>query len=316
MFTELIRELGVKGLQVEELYGLEEGFVEELQPVFGLIFLFKWDTALESRRKREVLEDGAAVVPPEVFFARQTVHNACATQAILSIILNIASSAPGIEVGPDLVRFRAFAEGLDAEMRGEEIGANELIRRVHNSFARPELMYTDPASRRSASASDEDPFHFVSLLPVGGTLYEFDGLKAGPVSHGRCSEQWIGSALEVVQRKISDIQESGAGEIRFNLMAVIKDRSLLYRERIDQQIRSICQLEDSLRLHPAADPNDPSDPRQQQISNLLAQNADLEARLEEEQLKTLQHQRENARRRHNFVPLALSLLTELAKTVK
>jgi ubiquitin carboxyl-terminal hydrolase L5 len=246
---------------------------------------------------------------PSVFFAQQTVQNACATQAILSILLNVPATAD-VELGPDLLNFREFTQELSPEMRGESIGANEVIRRVHNGFARPELAMVESKSKRS-HGKEEDPFHFVSFLPIGDTLYEFDGLKPAPISHGTCGDAWIGKALKTIGEKIEEIQNAGSGEIRFNLMAVIKDRASLYREKIDQQIRLICQLEDSLRLTPASDSNDP---RQHQIQALFAQNADLEERLEEEQLKMSQQQRENARRRHNFVPLAVALLTEMAKT--
>jgi len=293
---------------VEELCGLDESLVSDLAPIYGFIFLFKWDPSVESKRKKQALEPSE--IPKGTFFASQTVQNACATQALLSILLNVPLTAP-VELGGDLLTFRDFSQGLTPEMRGEAIGSNELIRRVHNSFARPEMaMIADAPQKRSASKED-DPFHFVSFLPIGDMLFEFDGLKPAPIPHGRCGDNWTAGALKAIAEKIEGIQKSGDGEIRFNLMAVIKDRAAHYRECIDQQIRLICQLEDALRLNPA---NTPTDPRSDQIQSLLAQNAELEARLEEEQIKNSGYQRENARRRHNFVPLAIALLKEMAAT--
>jgi ubiquitin carboxyl-terminal hydrolase L5 len=71
-----------------------------------------------------------AQAPPGVFFAKQTIQNACATQAILSILLN----RPQLDLGPCLADFKSFSDLLDPEMRGEAIGNMEVVRTVHNSF--------------------------------------------------------------------------------------------------------------------------------------------------------------------------------------
>ena len=99
VFTELITSLGVKDAQVEELYALDLDYMKQLSPVYGLIFLFKW-TPEEHNRPVEDYFPG--------FFAHQVVNNACATQAILSILLN----RPELELGTILEEFKSFTSDL------------------------------------------------------------------------------------------------------------------------------------------------------------------------------------------------------------
>ena len=80
-----------------------------LRPVHGLIFLFKW------QREAPDLAEAATVEDPEVFFAQQVVPNACATQAILSVLFN----RPEISLGPELTSLKQFSWDLPPDVRGE-----------------------------------------------------------------------------------------------------------------------------------------------------------------------------------------------------
>ncbi len=69
----MINKLGVESVNVEEIYSLEdENMLKEMEPILGLIFLFKWKTKEE---KRECLR----IYDKELFFANQVITNACAT---------------------------------------------------------------------------------------------------------------------------------------------------------------------------------------------------------------------------------------------
>lgn len=88
VFGELIAKLGVKEVGVEEVYTLDSLIESQVQTPdlqYGLIFLFKW--------KKE--DDNRATIPFDesamentVYFARQVIQDACATQALISILMN------------------------------------------------------------------------------------------------------------------------------------------------------------------------------------------------------------------------------------
>lgn len=69
-----------------------------------------------------------------LLFVLQVVNNACATQAILSIILN--NKDPEVKLGPTLTEFKEFCDSFDPAMKGFALSNSEAIRTVHNSFAR------------------------------------------------------------------------------------------------------------------------------------------------------------------------------------
>lgn len=140
-------------------------------PVYGLIFLFKWQSdEADDRVQLEESED--------IYFARQMINNACATQAILNILLNCQD----ITLGDTLRQFKEFTMALPPDMRGEAIGTDDRLRTVHNSFSRPEPFIFEDKDKDKGEA--EDAFHFIGFVPVNGILYELDGLKQGPIVIG------------------------------------------------------------------------------------------------------------------------------------
>ena len=82
VFTELVEKFGASGCEFAELYSLDDKVeLANLQPVFGLIFLFKWTGEKDDRPCCDDV--------PGLFFAKQVVSNACA-MPILGCLLNRA----------------------------------------------------------------------------------------------------------------------------------------------------------------------------------------------------------------------------------
>jgi len=303
VFTELIEEIGVKDVQVEEIYELDKGTIEQMKPVHGLIFLFKWRAG--EKDDRPVVDD------PDVFFASQVINNACATQAILSILLN----REGIDIGDELRQFKLFTQDFPPELKGLAVSNSELIRKAHNSFARAEPFVS---SGEQKVDEEEDVYHFISYVPHSNKLYELDGLKQGPILLGDCADDdWLEKVFPVVQKRIEKYSRS---EIRFNLMAIIRSRSKVLEEEIQQLKVDHARLQDRLRDLESGDVMQiQSDP----LSNVVSVRSkvnDLQHRLQEKEQALQQEneklknwQVENIRRKHNYIPFLVNLLRILAE---
>jgi len=273
VFTELIQKFGVTGVQVEELWSLDKENFAEVKPVYGLVFLFKWTP--DSDPAGSVVQDSRL---DNIFFAKQVINNACATQAIMSVLMNIEDS--NVTLGTTLKDFKEFCGALDPETKGLALSNSDQIRSVHNSFARQTLFEFDSKK----AEKDDDVFHFVSYVPINGRIYELDGLKAGPVDHGPAGEDWTDAVRPVIEARMMKYTQ---GEIHFNLMAVIQDKTIRY----NNQLKSLSGMS---------------------IDSQMAEVARIEMLLAEEENKRSKWKQENIRRRHNYLPLIMEMLRSLA----
>lgn len=296
VFTELISKMGVKGVQVQDIWNIDPYSLKRLSPVYGLVFLFKW----EASRQRESIQDnsGSDFDSSSVYFARQIVPNACATQAILSILLN----CPQIELGDELTTFKSFTGEFPSDLKGEMIGNSELLRTVHNSFNSPDSFISERLSERS-KGGEAEAFHFVSYLPIEGQFYELDGLKPSPQRIGECTDDnWIDKAVNHIQEKISSF---GSEELRFSLMGVTADRLQTLQGQAEFLKSQIMKF---------YNPEIKSNSSREEISLMEEQLNEIQEETLEEETRRTKWKKENALRRHNFIPLFLQLIAESSRS--
>lgn len=334
VFTSLIESFGVENAQLTELWSLDDdslsNLVNEYGRVYGLIFLFKWQSSANASTSN-VNNDSTITgkplssdeVPEDLFFAKQVTTNACATQAILSVLFNSTSSdavdgnkniemdvddnvdeknrnTSKLVLGPTLEALKSFTSSFPADLKGEAIGASDDIREAHNSFARKEAFLMDDSQKRTATDED-DVFHFIAYVPHGKneSVYELDGLQSGPILSGVVEGgnvngndnndlAWLQVARSAIQTRI---EKYAATEIKFNLMALTADKRIGIQSKIKTLVDAgINEGDESI--------------------------ADLQADLANEEDMRQQWKEENERRRHNYLPLCMELIRALAGSGK
>ncbi|KAF7991365.1 hypothetical protein HCN44_002927 [Aphidius gifuensis] len=231
LFTLLLEDFGVKGVQVEEIYDLQKSIEG---PVYGFIFLFRWIEERRSRRK--IVEQDEGFVKDEdivnnIFFAQQVVPNSCATHALLSVLLN----CPSIHLGTTLSRLKQHTSGMCPENKGWAIGNTPELACAHNSHAMPQAKRRqDKNTGVSTGRFTGEAFHFVSYVPINGRLFELDGLKPYPMDHGpwKEHEEWTEQFRRVITDRLGISTGEQLQDIRFNLMAVVPDRRLAISHKL------------------------------------------------------------------------------------
>ncbi|KAK8034531.1 Ubiquitin carboxyl-terminal hydrolase 2 [Apiospora rasikravindrae] len=216
-FNAMLQSFGAPSFQIRELWGLDPETLAFLpRPAHGLIFLYQYNEDAEDEDITEKREE----CPEGLWFGNQTTANACATVAIMNILMN--ATDPGF--GPELTEFKAATADLPPPHRGLMLDKNDFIRGIHNSAARRlDLLSEDllldnkleewekeqkrkgsnakkkAATRKTSGSGNkkkpprkrkrdiEIANHYIAYVPVAGRVWELDGLEAKPLCHGTYS---------------------------------------------------------------------------------------------------------------------------------
>ncbi|KAH8107819.1 hypothetical protein BXZ70DRAFT_14040 [Cristinia sonorae] len=272
VFSELLKTLGVP-LIVDDLYALDAASLAQFQPISAFIFLFKWVQSPTS----PMAGNFDSSFPG--FFAHQVVNNACATLAVMNAIGNIS----GLPMGSQLADLIAFTTGMDPQMRGMAITSSDWLREAHNALSPPSAISLDGLGLPKTT---EDAYHFIVYMPYLGSVYEFDGLKSNPISHGTYEESgegWIAKARDVIEARIATYPP---GALDFSLLALHEDPLPSLTKQLDEAQKS--------------------------NNGFIAEQ--LMVRITNENAKREQWAFENSLRRHNYVGFVHALLSAMAKS--
>ena len=141
VFNVMLREWGVRGIQVNEVVPLDAVFDSPPSSTFGLIFLSRYST--NNKEKQDI------AIPQGLWFANQvrkttfsilhcstlnrsqTSTFSCATVALMNILSNLEN----VNLGPEMSQFFTATNDMSSKDKGLALHAFEHVRKVHNSFA-------------------------------------------------------------------------------------------------------------------------------------------------------------------------------------
>ncbi|KAL4608827.1 ubiquitin carboxyl-terminal hydrolase isozyme L3 isoform X1 [Arapaima gigas] len=210
---DFLRQLGLKPTwQFGDVYGLDADLLSMVpRPVCAVLLLFPVTEKYESFRLEEEakIKQQGQKVSPEVYFMRQTIGNACGT---IGLIHAVANNQGCLEFESDsaLKKFLVESSCLSPEEKAAFLERDESIRVTHESSAQE-------GQTEAPSLDEKVDLHFIAFVNVGGHLYELDGRKPFPISHGKTTEDsFLEDAAEVCKKFMARDPE----ELRFTVVAL------------------------------------------------------------------------------------------------
>ncbi|XP_047981290.1 ubiquitin carboxyl-terminal hydrolase 3-like [Salvia hispanica] len=209
VMNQFIWGLGVSPDEAEcfDVYGLDDELLAMVpQPVLAVLFLYPITPKSEEERIQQ--DSSTKVSSGGPYFMKQTVGNACGTVGLLHAVGNVTSEIKLVE-GSYLDKFFKDTANMDASQRAKFLESDREMEDAHSVAA----------TAGETEASDNVDTHFICFTCVNGQLYELDGRRAGPVSHGASSSNTIlQDAAKVIQMFIQKNPDS----INFNVIAISK----------------------------------------------------------------------------------------------
>ncbi|KAK3029827.1 hypothetical protein RJ639_038261 [Escallonia herrerae] len=209
VMNQFLWGLGLPETEAEcyDVYGLDEELLEMVpKPVLAVLFLYPLTSQSEEER---ILQDGLNKESSSgVYFMRQTVGNACGTVGLLHAVGNVTSEINLLE-GSFLDRFFKSTASMDPMERAVFLEKDSEM----------EVAHSVAATAGETEASDDVDTHFICFTSVNGQLYELDGRRSAPITHGASSPSTLlQDAAKVMQGMIQKNPDS----VKFNVIALSK----------------------------------------------------------------------------------------------
>ncbi|THU98639.1 cysteine proteinase [Dendrothele bispora CBS 962.96] len=200
-----------------DLYSLDPEMLAMIpRPVKAVILVFPWEEARYRRAAEDerLAKEGGPKIDENVFWMKQTIHNACGAMAMIHGIANsdvkLLPSSP-LQILLDECRNKPTSE------RPKVLENSPKFAEIHASVAN--------AGQCRPAETDEHPDQgYICFVVAPGPknsegssqsrVVELDGGRAGPVDRGECGDDLLLAVVRLVKEEF--IGKSGS--IKFNMM--------------------------------------------------------------------------------------------------
>ena len=296
ILTQLIKNIGVKGIQVEEILSLES--LENLNtPIYGLIFLSKY---IENKSYTPNI---LSTWDKDLFFSKQIIENVNAIQSLLEIIFN---NDDKIDLSPDLKELKLSMNEMNPITKGLTITNCEKIKNEQNKL----ISLTNDLNK-----NDEDVYHFVTIINFKKNVYELDGLQEGPILLEQDVEfnNWTKTIKNILIEKINFFSNN---EIKFNLFVLIPDKleqlnnnkNILISKKnyIEEKIKGNTDIENDNNFEELKGLD--KGLLEKKIKKIELEINECNNAINIEKMKNNKYKEENERRQFNYTPFILEIL--------
>ncbi|KAI0727667.1 cysteine proteinase [Fomitopsis betulina] len=217
-----------------------------------------------------------------VWFANQLSDDACASHALLNVLLN----CPHVDLGEELREMQAVTAEMPPVMRGLAVSSSQVIRDAHNSLARPadlrgalqaiahSTLEADkarakaakgpPTKKRKTTGSPskakkadtdvqtQEQYHFIGYVPAHGKVWELDGLQRSAIEVGELNPQarpgdWMNVVRPALRMKMHAYMDSENDHVQYNLLAIVDEKYLSTSDELEMRKRERHAIERRLQ---------------------------------------------------------------------
>jgi ubiquitin carboxyl-terminal hydrolase L3 len=200
VINKYVQNIGINTdlFEFTDIYGLDSELLAMVpKPCIAVLLLFPVTKLYQEYRDKqiEILKKNSQTVNPNVYFTRQTVSNACGTVALIHALAN-NKEILNIEINKTFGKFLQNTQEMTPAQRAEFLKSDDSMTSAHSESA-------NEGQTETPSIDEELELHFIAYIQKDGVLYELDGAKEFPISHGEATaENLLEKSVEVVRKLI------------------------------------------------------------------------------------------------------------------